>query len=61
VLHEDIQDDSIDLSILYEKEDKKSNLERVEKLSIPDELPVDFHLIQTHDDGGELEGFDMNM
>ena len=46
VLHEDINDDTINLDILYEKEAPK-NPNDLEKVTQPNNLPLDFHFLQT--------------
>ena len=46
VLHEDINDDTINLDILYEKEPPKPQNE-IEKYVQPGKVPLDFHFLQT--------------
>jgi len=46
VLHEDINDDTINLDILYEKEAPKKPSD-MEKYDTPGKVPLDFHFLQT--------------
>jgi len=46
VLHEDINDESINLDILYEKDPPKKASD-MEKYDTPGKVPLDFHFIQT--------------
>lgn len=48
VLHEDINDDTINLDILYEKEPPKKENE-LEKLNVVGKVPLDFHFVQTEE------------
>lgn len=59
VLHEDIEDDTVNLDILYEKEPPMSQKTEVEKLSATTAVPLDFHFVQTNqdDDPNKMEGF----
>lgn len=46
VLHEDINDETINLDILYEKEPPKQPSD-MEKYDTPGKVPLDFHFVQT--------------
>lgn len=48
VLHEDFEDDTVNLDILYEKEPPMSKKNEVEKLSSTTAVPLDFHFVQTN-------------
>ena len=62
VLHEDIEDDNINLDILYEKEPPMVKKNDIEKLSATTAVPLDFHFVQTgqDDDPNKMEGFTMS-
>ena len=49
VLHEDINDDTINLDILYEKEAPRKPNE-LEKFDVPGKVPLDFHFVETREE-----------